>query len=180
MVHARALAMLVVLSNCGGAATAAPAQPPANAGPPRTAALPRAPQADALHGIQETLQGAGHGCHMVGETLVCDDKNKNEPTVGIVYGTEASLGPYLGFVASFNWKDPTTGCANATKKINELNAKFDLLHASCTSENMVFALTAPIGELGFTSADVRGLMTYFQSLVSTVLRSDAELLGTLK
>ena len=47
----------------------------------------------------------------------------------------------------------------------------DLLRMTCSDENLVFALTVPLGERSLTAADVKGLTTYFQTLVGTVLRS---------
>jgi len=170
----------VVLAACGGAPAppAVSVQSAPAATTDATDAMPRQPQSAVLQWMKSTLAAGGHACHVTGETLVCDDKKENVPTVGVVWADESNLGPYVGLVASFNWKDPS-GCANSMKRLNELNSKFDLLRSSCTDENLVFALTVPLGERSLTAADAKGLTTYFQSLVAAVLRS-SDLLPLLK
>src|SRR5690348_16341965 len=115
-------ALALVLSGCGGAAGAAPpaTSEPASVTTTTADTMPRESQADALRWMQKTLAGAGHACHMAGQTLVCDDKKAGVPTLAVAWANEPSLGPYVAYVSSFTWKDPT-GCATSAKKLNELN-----------------------------------------------------------
>lgn len=140
------------------------------AGAPSPAAIPRAPEATVLRAVGDALNLAGHECKLTTEQVICDEQKSNVATVVVVYAEEPTLGPYLGFVTSFVWKDPN-GCADASAKLVELNAKFDLLRSSCTSDRLIFALTAPISERGMTGADVRAMASYFQSVVGNVLAS---------
>jgi hypothetical protein len=137
---------------------------------PSPAAVPRAPQGTVLHAVGDALNGAGHECNVTSEQVICDEQKSNVATVVVVYAEEPTLGPYLGFVTSFMWKEPN-GCSDASAKLVELNAKFDLLRSSCTSDRLIFALTAPISERGMTGGDVRAMASYFQSVVANVLGS---------
>lgn len=165
----------MLLLGCGASTTPCPTTPKAAE---RPASLPRT-SPEVIRAVAESLQGAGHSCQLNGDTLICDREKNGTPTVAVVYGTEGTVGPYLGLVSSFTWKD-ASGCANASKKLVEINGKFDLLHAFCTDENVIFSFTMPMGEAGFTSEDVRHYVTYFQTVVGTVLRSNADLVATLK
>ncbi|HEY1958321.1 MAG TPA: hypothetical protein VGH28_22045 [Polyangiaceae bacterium] len=171
-VRAATTAIGVSLVGCGGAAAPAAPAVTVQAAPTAEATdtMPRAPQAAAMRWLGTTLESAGHACHLSGETLVCDEKKENVATVGLVWANEQALGPYIGYVASFNWKEPGA-CEKSAPKLNELSSKFDLLRMTCSDENLVFALTVPLGERSLTAADVKGLTTYFQTLVGTVLRS---------
>lgn len=175
-------ALTLALVSCGGApaqthaapvspvAPVAPVSPVSQVSPVAPVSAVSPPAVTGLHAVSEVLEGAGHACRLAGETLVCDEKKANVVTFGVLWANEPRLGPYLGFVASFNWKD-ANGCASATKKLNELTSKFDLLRSSCTDEHLVFALTVPVGERGVTAGDVRGLVAYFQGVAGDVLRS---------
>jgi hypothetical protein len=177
---ARAAGLFGILLAAGCAATPPPAAPVTLAAPVthEPAAIPRGPQADTLRAVTDALNGAGHTCKMSGDTLVCDDKKSGVATIAVVYGSEPALGPYLGLVSSFAWKE-ANGCATAAQKLVELNAKFDLLRSSCTPQHLIFALTAPIGERGLTGADVRSMVAYFQGVVGNVLASSG-LVGALQ
>jgi hypothetical protein len=150
---------------------------PADAASP-PAAIPRAPEATVLRAVGDALNGAGHECKATNEQVICDEQKSNVATVAVVYAEEPTMGPYLGFVTSFVWKEPN-GCSDAAAKLVELNAKFDLLRSSCTSDRLIFALTAPISERGMTGGDVRSMVSYFQSVVANVLAS-SELVKAVK
>jgi hypothetical protein len=132
-----------------------------------------------MQGMVGALKAAGHSCKIDKDgDGICDSDRQGAPTFAVVYAEDQSMGPYMGFVASFRWKD-ADGCAKHAARLVELTGKLDLLRLSCTPELMTFAMTSPVPERGFTTQDVTRMSASFVQYVRTLLNT-TELVKSLQ